>query len=178
MHNSTLLTKSVLVAALVMLAGPGASPSKAQTKSSSSPCTDGSHPEYRQADAWIGVWDVFNGTKKTATVSIQPSVNGCALAEIWTTEAGDSHGLIAYSPSTHKWDYLYVTPRGVVIRLADGEMVGNDFKFVQAVPVDGKVHHWSLSKLPSGGFRELSVASSDGGKTWSTDYDFNWSKKK
>ena len=162
---------------LMLLAVPLAAQSGAPPKSTS-PCTDGSHPEYRQADHWIGDWDVFNGAKKIATVNIASSVNGCALAEIWSTEAGDSHGLIAYSPSTHKWDYLYVTPRGQVIRLADGEMAGDEFKFVQAVPVDGKVHHWSLFKLPAGGFRELSVASSDGGKTWSTDYDFQWSKKK
>lgn len=163
---------SLLLAALVVPVIAAAA------EQGASPCTDGSHPEYRQADFWIGNWDVASATRHVSTVTILKAVNGCAFSEVWSTERGDSSGLITYSPSTHKWDYLFVTPSGVVIRLADGVASGSDFKFNQAVPVDGKTHHWSLSRLPDGTLRELSVGSSDGGTTWTTDYDFKWTKKK
>jgi hypothetical protein len=166
----------------LLVVGALAGPSLAiAAESSPSPCTDGTHPEYRQADFWIGHWDVVRSSSNTshvATVTISKSVNGCALSEIWAGKTGDAHGLIAYSPSTRKWDYLYVEPTGDPIRLDDGVLAGSDFKFNQAVPVDGKVHHWTLSLLRDGTLRELSVGSSDGGKTWTTDYDLKWIRKK
>lgn len=142
------------------------------------PCNDGTHPEYRKTDYWLGDWEVLDGAKKVAAVNITSTANGCALAEHWDGLGGDSRGLMTYSLTGKKWEYFYVSGNGDLLRFVDGHFVGDEFTFVQAVPADGKVHHWSLFKLPTGGLRELSVASSDGGKTWSTEYEFKWSKKK
>ena len=170
------MTSRTIPAFLLALLGVPAAALAAGTEAS--PCTDGNHPEYRQADFWVGRWNVTRGTTHVATVSISKSVGGCALSEVWGTDRGDSHGLVAYSPSTHKWDYLFVTPRGTIIHLADGVVAGKDFTFNQTIPVDGKTHRWTLSLLADGTLRELSVASGDGGTTWTTDYDLKWAKTK
>jgi hypothetical protein len=56
-------------------------------------------------------------------------------------------------------------------------MDGKEFKFVQMDGPEGTVRHFSYTKLPDGGIRELSVSSSDGGKTWKTNFDARWRRK-
>jgi hypothetical protein len=137
--------------------------------------------EFRQLDFWIGEWDVFNKDQKIAETSIQRVLKDCALEEMWKGSRGsDGKGLSTYNPRSKKWEYFWVSANGSTSHFS-GELMGSEMRFSFESPQpDGHVRqrHWSLISLPDGGVRELSVGSDDQGKTWSTEYDYVWRKKK
>jgi hypothetical protein len=160
------------------------SPLLAQTKEpAKNPCQDPQgHPEFRQLDFWVGNWEVFNKDKKLSDVTVEKILNDCALAETWTAAGtgNDGRGLSSYDALTKKWEYYWVAANGYMSHWA-GDLIGNELRFVreQPDPKGGtRLRHWSLFNLPDGKVRELSLGSTDGGKTWTTEYDFIWVRKK
>jgi hypothetical protein len=156
----------------------------AQTnESSKNPCQDPQgHPEFRQLDFWTGNWEVFNKDKKLSEVTIEKILNDCGLAETWTAAGtgNDGRGLSSYDALTKKWEYFWVAANGYMSHWT-GALLGNEMRFVreQPNPKGGtRLRHWSLFSLPDGKVRELSLGSTDGGKTWTTEYDFTWIRKK
>jgi len=170
----------LVVAALCLFT----SPVFAQTKEpATNPCQDPQgHPEFRQLDFWVGNWEVFNKDKKLSDVTVEKILNDCALAETWTADGtgNDGRGLSSYDALTKKWEYYWVAANGYMSHWA-GDLIGNELRFVreQPDPKGGtRLRHWSLFNLPDGKVRELSLGSTDGGKTWTTEYDFIWVRKK
>jgi hypothetical protein len=138
-------------------------------------CKD--RPEFRQLDFWLGDWEVFNKDQKLSDTRVEHILNGCALAETWQpVEAGHAgRGLSTYDPLTQKWEYFWVADNAYMSHWT-GVLIGNEMRFDAEQIKDGvtKLRHWSLIRMPNGSVRELSVGSSDGGKTWVTEYDFMW----
>jgi hypothetical protein len=159
--------------------------SLAQTRPSTapapSPCLDeAAHPEYRQLDFWVGEWEVFNGDKKLADVSVTKILNNCALSESWKGSHGDGVGISLYNARIKKWEYFWAADHGATSFFV-GELLSNEMRYRMEQPQpDGTVRlrHWSLTKLPDGKVRELSVGSTDDGATWNTEYDYTWVLKK
>jgi hypothetical protein len=142
--------------------------------SAASPCTD--------ADFWIGEWNITDAKgAKEATASIKHGLSHCSVTEDWSSEKTSERYFcfMAYSNDKHGWDYLCSSSNpGARLRYTEGVLEGDEFKFVQLDLLDGAVHHFSYLKLPHGHIRELAVGSSDGGKTWKTEYDAMWERKK
>ncbi|MGH9701612.1 MAG: hypothetical protein ACRD52_19435 [Candidatus Acidiferrales bacterium] len=151
--------------------------------SAKSPCLDPQgHPEFHQLDFWAGTWEVFNKDKKLSDTTIEKVLNGCGLAETWTATGAGNNGLgmSSYDALTKKWEYFWVAENGYMSHW-EGSLIDNEMRFVreQPDPKGGmRLRHWSLFNLPDGKIRELSLSSSDGGKTWTTEYDFTWVRKK
>jgi hypothetical protein len=150
----------------------------AQAKAPRPACTD--RAEFHQLDFWIGDWEVFNKDQKLSDTAVQRALKGCALEEIWSGARGnDGKGLSTYNERTKKWEYFWVSSSGATSHFA-GELLGTEMRFaMDQVQPDGSIRqrHWSLILLPDGRVRELSVGSGDGGKTWTTEYDYEWRKK-
>jgi len=175
------LMKSILAGALIcgvgfcLRIGPLAAQSASKgAASSNSPCSD--------ADFWIGEWNVTDQHgAKVSTASIKPGENHCYITESWISQNGGTNYfcLIAYSNVTHDWEYLCAAPAkpGTRIRYSNGVLHDDEFRFVQDDMVDGRLHRFSYFKLADG-LRELSAASSDGGKTWTNLFDVKWTRKK
>ena len=53
--------------------------------------------------------------------------------------------------------------------------------YVTEKPLAGgkvRLRHWTLSLMADGTIRELATGTEDGGKTWTTDYDLKWVRRK
>jgi len=165
-----------LIYAIALIAG--APVLAAQTRTPRPACKD--RAEFRQLDFWIGNWEVFNKEQKLADTTVQPVLKDCALEELWTgTRGSDGKGLSTYNERTKKWEYFWVAASGTTSHFA-GELMGTEMRFaMDQVQPDGSIRqrHWSLILQPDGRVRELSVGSSDNGKTWTTEYDYEWRKK-
>jgi hypothetical protein len=153
----------------------------AQTKGAvKNPCQDPQgHPEFRQLDFWAGTWEVFNKDKKLSDVRVDKILNDCALAETWSAAGAghDGRGLSSYDVLTKRWHYYWVADNGYMSHW-DGDLMGNELRFVRQPPdpTGGtRLRRWSLFNLPDGTVRELSL---DNGKTWTTEYDYLWTRTK
>jgi hypothetical protein len=138
-------------------------------------CKD--RPEFRQLDFWLGDWEVFNKDQKLSNTRVEHILNDCALAETWQPVEGGhaGHGVSTYDPLTQKWEYFWVADNAYMSHWT-GVLIDNEMRFATEQTRDGvtKLRRWSLIRMPNGSVRELSVGSSDGGKTWVTEYDFMW----
>jgi hypothetical protein len=141
-------------------------------------------PIYAGQDFTVGEWDVFTGGKKTAEVTMEKSLDGCAIAERWTVPAGEKGnglGLFVYSALLKGWSYLWASDTGSTTAFTGTLIRPGEIRYVTEKPLGGgkvRLRHWTLSAQPDGKVRELSVGTEDGGKTWTTEYDLMWVRRK
>ena len=130
----------------------------------------------------IGEWEVKTGDGRLAAeVVFEAGADDCYVVETWEGRLDgipDWYALVTYSGETKNWGYLAASsnPGGLRLRYEDGTMHGEEFRFSTAELANGQ-GRFSYFKLPDGRLRELSVLSSDDGKTWETEYEFFWQRK-
>ncbi len=142
--------------------------------------------ENRQFDFWLGDWSVTTTQDHTPVGQshIESAIGGCVIWENWTS-LGDSgytgKSYNAYSAELKRWEQFWVDNQGGMIHfhgaLNDGVM---DFYTDSIKQLDGSVlqRHLRFFNLPTGQVRQLSEGSTDGGRTWSVEYDFTYSRVK
>ncbi|HUQ50060.1 MAG TPA: tetratricopeptide repeat protein [Terriglobales bacterium] len=152
----------------------------AQVKKNSEPCVDS--PESRQFDFWIGKWDVYTPTGEMGGESvIEPIMGKCVVLERWkgaTGGAGTSYN--AYNKELKKWQQFWVDGRGDVL-LFTGERVGDEMRYrTEGTDREGNkvLRKMTFFALEKDKVRQLGESSSDGGKSWKTDYDLMYVRKK
>lgn len=140
-------------------------------------------PEYRQFDFWIGEWDVFvTGTQNQAgTSSIESILDSCILFENWTGGNGyTGKSFNLYNATDKKWEQIWVDSRGGMIKFVGEGRDGNLYYTADTKQSDGTVHQRRLTffNLGSDRVRQFSERTTDGGKTWSVEYDLTYVRKK
>jgi hypothetical protein len=142
------------------------------------PCKDAQgHPEYRQLDFWVGEWNVFSGTQPVGTSSVQLILKDCVVFENWTGLTGGSgKSFNKYNTSRKKWEQFWVSDSGGTIYFV-GELVNGSMAYVEDAGPKTTIQRLTFTKMPDGRVRQLGEQSSDGGKTWTTGYDFYYVKK-
>ena len=125
------------------------------------PC---SKPEYRQFDFWIGEWEAFglNG-KKAGDSRISLILDSCIILEEWTSAslqqglryAGKSFN--TYNSATKQWQQTWVDNAG-------GSTMA--------------IRKMTLTNVSSEKVRQHGEMSKDNGKTWITEYDLEYRRKK
>lgn len=145
------------------------------------PCRDiEHHSEYRQLDFWVGDWEVFDGTQKVGDSSVQLILKDCVVFENWTdVTGGQGKSLNKYNPTSKKWEQFWVEDNGATNYFV-GSLVDGDMRYELTLPrKDGGTlgRHMTFSRLPNGDVRQYSQGSTDGGKTWSTEYDFTYRRR-
>ena len=165
-----------LFTGLYASAAHGQSAAKADV-SVDKPCTD--------ADFLIGDWTVSRAGKEeevTADASWKADPRSkCFLIEVWKGRNGsrDYDAILAYSNETHTWAYMWASAGGVRSRQQDGVFVGDAIRFVPVdVKIDGKVRQFSYENLGDGRVREIQRVTTDGGKTWTDEFNLIWTRKK
>ncbi|MEI2739165.1 MAG: hypothetical protein V9F01_10295 [Chitinophagaceae bacterium] len=153
---------------------------------SQKPC---SRPEFRQFDFWIGEWEAFapNGTKGGDS-KISVILDSCVILEEWTS-ANAQQGLIytgksfnSYNAATKQWQQTWTDNTGNTTEFLRGE--GGSGKIVyyadKVAGPDGKVfmRRLTFTKLSNDKVRQFGERSDDGGKTWLTEYDLEYRRKK
>ncbi len=143
------------------------------------PC--GASPEYRQFDFWIGEWDVTANGNRAGESSVQLILGKCVVFENWTGARGmNGKSFNIYDPAKGKWRQTWVDDFGTLTEFT-GEFKDGVMRFV-ADTVDARgnktLRKMTFFPLPEGRVRQLGERSTDGGKTWSADYDLIYAKKK
>lgn len=156
---------------------------KERTLYNAQPCLN--IEQARQFDFWIGEWDAYvTGTTNLAGHShIDLSSGGCMILENWTSAgnvpfSGKSMNFV--DPASGKWKQVWVGSSGINVQeflngeYRDGAM---RFEFEQDTP-SGKTHvHFYFYNEGADQVRQVHETSTDG-KTWTTNYDFTYKRKK
>jgi tetratricopeptide (TPR) repeat protein len=153
----------------------------AASQRATEPCKDAqAHPEYRQLDFWVGEWDVFSGRQKVGESSVQLILKDCVVFENWTgLQGGSGKSFNKYNNASRQWEQFWVSDGGVTNYFRGG-LVDGEMRYTVEIPVASGgtyLRHLTFSKLPEGKVRQFSQRSTDGGKTWVTEYDFAYVKK-
>lgn len=140
-------------------------------------------PEYRQFDFWVGEWEVkqTNVDQVVGQSSIQKILDDCVIYENWTGGRGNTgKSFNIYDSGTSKWEQYWVDSNGGRI-LFIGQLNGTvlDY-FADTDEGNGKKarRHLQFFNLGADQVRQFSQRSEDGGKTWKTEYDFTYYRKK
>jgi hypothetical protein len=156
------------------------------TTSAQRPCNDSVH---RQFDFWIGEWEAYgtNG-QKAGESKIELILDSCIILENWTSAtvtkglryAGKSYN--TYNAMKKKWQQYWVDNTGGVTEYfnghyENGKMIletDNTKQFDGAV----KILKMTFYNLAADKVRQHGESSTDAGKTWKTDFDLEYRRKK
>ena len=152
----------------------------AQSDRNAHPCDSDSH--YREFDFWLGDWDVRPaGSDQLAGQSkIERILGNCVVLENWTGAAGGTgKSFNVYDATTKRWEQIWVDAFGSLTKYSGGIKDGAMDYFADSVNPQGKLVrlHLQFFKLSADKVRQFSQISSDGGKTWSAQYDFIYTRK-
>ncbi|MEO5595270.1 MAG: hypothetical protein ABIR15_01040 [Chitinophagaceae bacterium] len=157
--------------------------SRAQQPAIQHPC--GGNPVYRQFDFWMGEWEAFatNG-KKAGDSKISLLLDSCIVFEEWNSTqagyAGKSYN--TFNPATGKWQQYWVDNKGGITAYFDGHFENNTMILQTAnnKQPDGqfKILKMSFYNLAPDKVRQFGQSSADEGKTWKTDFDLEYRRKK
>ena len=146
------------------------------------PCMADVHS--REFDFWIGEWDVYvTGTRQPAGHSlIQMVSGGCAILENWDSPASTGKSINFIDPATNKWKQSWSgSYKNGNQEFINGEYRDNamhlDFetKDAQGNKITGRFIFYNQGPNQ---VRQFNETSNDNGKTWTTDYDFTYLRKK
>jgi tetratricopeptide (TPR) repeat protein len=141
----------------------------------------------RKFDFWVGEWNAYqNGTSNLAGYSkIEIASGGCMILENWTSAIGSYSGksMNFYIPATGKWEQVWVGSEGAQQRpnrfingwYGDGAM---RFEFSGKDQDGDYIGRFVFYNLGPDKVRQFNEQSHDNGKTWVTNYDFLYIRKK
>jgi len=139
-------------------------------------------PEHRQFDFWVGDWSVtrsdngqFAGQNR-----IEPTLGGCALHESWAGAKGSrGHSYNVYDAARGVWHQTWIDSSGGLLVLEgafkDGKMVLEGSQ--QQADGSAQLNRITWTPLADGRVRQRWDSTSDGGKTWQTQFDGIYAKR-
>ena len=144
------------------------------------PC---SHDENaRRFDFWVGEWSVRSAYgQPVGESSIQRVSGGCAVLENWTGGTGGTgKSLNFYNKDARQWQQYWVGQGNDQVQFTTSEWRGPTLTFHAAVAQpDGTrlLRRLSFTPVARDTVRQFAERSTDGGATWTTDYDFYYARK-
>ena len=134
-----------------------------------------------QFDFWIGQWDVTTKDGKRAGSSIVESVSGgCALLENWTSGSGGrGKSLNAWNPTIRQWQQYWIGQDGAPTEFRSSEFDGKSLSFFNREGSDSlSFSRMTFTPLDASTVRQHAEKTTDGGRTWATEYDLYYHRKK
>ncbi len=143
------------------------------------PCE--SRPEWHQFDFWIGTWDVASQGTPVGHSEIQQILGQCVIFENWSgLQGGSGKSFNTYDTATGTWRQFWVDSRGTTTLFTDGHLENRAMRFLTTSKgpdgreILGRLSFYDLDKEHVRQWKERSV---DGGATWTTDYDFLYTRR-
>ncbi|MBZ5538759.1 MAG: hypothetical protein LAO31_22665 [Acidobacteriia bacterium] len=153
-----------------------------RAKKNQKPCAYS--PENRQFDFWVGDWNVFmtGGEVPAGSSKIELILGDCVVLENWSGRSGGSgKSFNIYNKNEKRWEQTWVDASGSAIfffgQLKDGVM---DY-YTADVPQPDGTHlrrHLQFFNQGHDKVRQFSQGSTDGGKTWTVEYDLTYLRAK
>lgn len=145
---------------------------------SKSPCNTPAHHAF---DFWLGDWDVKNAKGDAAGSSnVESILDGCVIFENWTSPGYAGKSFNTFDPKTRKWTQFWVDTSGVPAEMV-GQFEGKNLVYARdMIRRDGKPakSRMTFFNLGENDVRQLVEQSIDDGKTWTTQIDLHYSRKK
>jgi tetratricopeptide (TPR) repeat protein len=157
-------------------------PLSTQAERNQTPCDYRS--ESRQFDFWVGDWNVVT-TRELTPVGrshIERTIGNCVIWENWSSlgESGYSgKSYNTYNVDLGRWEQFWVDNQGGMIHFRGGLIDAVMDFHTEAIPQpDGTtLMRWlRFYNLGADRVRQLSEGSTDGGKTWTVEYDFTYQR--
>lgn len=172
-------TASVLIAALLLTAGPAvAQAPPAAPAPAAIPCAG---PEFRQFDFWVGRWDVYATGSDTLVAHslIERLYGGCAIRENWMPLTGTGGGSLSnYVAAEGGWRQTWLDSSGARVEFTGGwtgaAMVITGSWPGAVTPGQDALVRMTYTAAADGSVRQFGEASTDGGMTWTTTFDFTY----
>lgn len=140
--------------------------------------------ERRRLDFWTGDWDVTTtGGSPAGSSSVQIVSGGCALLESWTsTRGGKGHSLTTFNPAVGQWQQYWIGQDGNPIEFRESTWREGSIVLRASFAASGNTPATELrltfSPVDSTTVRQHGERSIDGGRTWSTTYDFLYHRRR
>ncbi|HSB92550.1 MAG TPA: DUF1579 family protein [Flavitalea sp.] len=158
-----------------------------KVESQSSPC--GSDPVYRQFDFWLGSWEAFGPKgQKAGHSKVSLILDSCIVLEEWTSATMQRNvrfqgkSFNTYNAQTKQWQQTWVDNTGSTTHYLKGRAETNKIIFETVPSPDPHdttgTSRLSFFKLDEDKVRQLGELSKDNGKTWTTQYDLEYRRKK
>lgn len=139
------------------------------------PCANDA--ERRRLDFWVGTWDVTtpNGYA-VGSSTVQVVSGGCAILERWTSKKGaNGNSLSSFNPTLHQWQQYWIGQDGGVTEFRESTWSGSALTLVARD--ESRLVRMTLAPVDAKTVRQLGETSTDGGKSWSTTYDFLYHRR-
>ncbi|HEX2605993.1 MAG TPA: hypothetical protein VHK91_01395 [Flavisolibacter sp.] len=140
-------------------------------------------PKNQEFDFWVGEWNVYQtGTDyQVGHQKIEKASGGCMVLENWTATGVPNEGksMNFISPDTRKWEQVWMGSGGIYLHYYNGSYSDQAMRFEGAGnDKAGKplLFHLTYFNLSPATLRQLLEQSADGGKTWTTVYDFSYKR--
>lgn len=154
-----------------------------QARKNQRPCAYSA--ENRQFDFWLGEWAVTTtqGAIPAGDSTIELILEDCVVQENWKSlnspYSGKSYNI--YNQAQKRWEQYWVDNVGGNIFFYGGLKDGVMDYYTDEIPQTGGPalkRHLQFIPLSPDKVRQFSRGSTDGGKTWSVEYDFTYTRKK
>jgi hypothetical protein len=136
----------------------------------------------------VGEWEALSPKGKAGDSRISIILDSCVILEEWTS-AGKQNGLTyagksfnSYNTATKQWQQTWTDNTGNTTEFLRGE--GSEGKIVfhadRVTGPKGKIfmRRLTFTKLSNDKVRQFGERSDDEGKTWTTEYDLEYRRKK
>ncbi len=147
------------------------------------PCA--STPENRQFDFWLGEWNVetTQGGVPAGKSKIELILGDCVVQENWQSDGNPYSGKSynTYNAALNRWEQYWVDNSAGNIFFYGGLKDGAMDYWTEEIPQTSGPplkRHLQFFKLGPDKVRQFSQGSTDGGKTWTPEYDFTYIRKK
>jgi hypothetical protein len=133
---------------------------------------------YGALDFWVGEWVVYDRDQvRAGTDQVEKTPDGCAIVETWTGTLGDTgRSLNFLNAGTGRWTQVWIGDTGGVVQQSGG-VVDGQFRFSNETqrPDGTKVtNRLTIATLEDGRVHQLAETSTDGGRTWTTQFEFTF----
>lgn len=174
--------RTLTVVVLTLLAGASGAGAQTAPAPASAPPSCAAQPESHRFDFWVGEWNVTTPQGGQAgTSSVKKILGDCVVFENWKATNGvEGKSLSAYNRGLKRWQQFWTSATGTVTEYRFGEWVGASLRLVAHVPdVDSPtLLRMTYTPLDSDTVRQFGEMSTDGGKTWTAQYDLYYHRKR
>jgi hypothetical protein len=139
-------------------------------------------PESRALDFWVGDWQIGVANEHVnATSKVSLELGDCVVVERWN--GGDGHvgeNMFGYSADDKSWHGMFADSVGHVHVFVNGQVRPGSAEFTG--PSRGEhgeevLNRITIRRTDAGHVQQLWTKSSDGGKTWTTVFDGEYTRK-
>jgi hypothetical protein len=144
-------------------------------------------PRYRELDFWVGTWDVrpakASPDSPAAENVITLEYNDCVVQEHWRSlSGGTGSSFNIYDASRRMWYQTWVDAGGELHEYRGNPDAGGNMVLLGETPggtgqPSRVTTRLTLFRAGADQVRQLSESTLDGGTTWSTNYDFTYTRR-